>query len=568
MRKVIRIDTKTREVSVTPESNEYRALAGRALTSHFVSQEVVPTCDPLGPENKMIFTGMMLTGTTFSMANRLSVGCKSPLTGGIKEANVGGTAAPYLAAHGIKALILENQPSERECNIVVIAADGEVRIEAANELREAGTYKTVEFLHKKFGPKVSAIVIGPAGERGYLNSSIMVTEFGTEAPCRAAARGGVGAVMGSKGIKAIIIEKAAAPCKFPYADQDAFKEASQVVVQSILDKRGVFSSSGTVGLLGATIPSAMAPYRNFSGGKMNEEELEQFNVGKVLERVRSYGGGTGHACQPGCLVKCSNIVNNEAGEFLTAAFEYETVELFGPNCLIYDMDVLLKIDRFCDDFGFDTIELGASLGVYFESGKMEWGDGAGALAMFESFYAGGSLADDFGMGTQRLGEKYGVKNIPAVKGQAMAAYEPRNLKGTGTTYAIATMGADHTCGPSLSRADLAPTGKEGQLDFAVSMQGPIAAADSNACLFCWAAIMAVGADYAKLINAAYGFEWTVGDVIGMGKKAVEAEREFNRLAGITPEQDRLPEFFYTEPSPATGSVYDITHEEILEKWHV
>jgi aldehyde:ferredoxin oxidoreductase len=271
---------------------------------------------------------------------------------------------------------------------------------------------------------------------------------------------------------------------------------------------------------------------------------------------------------PGCLVKCSNIVNDENGNYLTAGFEYETIELFGPNCKIYDLDVIAKIDRFCDDFGFDTIELAVTLGVYFDSGKMNWSEGAKALAMFESFYAGGELADDFGMGALRLGEKYGVKRIPAVKGQAIAAYEPRNLKGTGMVYALSTMGADHTCGNSITRPEMKGTEKEGVLDFAVGIQNAMAACDSNMCLFSFAATIAEIHEYANAINAAYGYEWTAANVMGMGGKAIATEREFNRRAGFTPAQDALPEFFYKDPAPATGAVFDITAEEVAEKWHV
>ena len=320
-------------------------------------------------------------------------------------------------------------------------------------------------------------------------------------------------------------------------------------------------------MLGITIPSGIAPYQNFSGGIMTAQEQEQFNVTKTMARIRSYGGSTGHACMPGCLVKCSNIVHDENGNYLTASFEYETIELFGPNCKIFDIDVIARLDRFCDDFGFDTIELAVTLGLYFDSGKLEWSDGAKALALFESFYAGGELADDFGMGAQRLGEKYGVRRIPAVKSQAMPAYDPRNLKGTGTVYALSTMGADHTCGNSIVSTELKGTEKVGSLEFATSIQSSMAACDSNMCRFSWVATMAEINEYVNAINAAYGFEWTAEDVIGMGAKTIATEREFNRRAGFTPAEDALPGFFYTEPSSATGAIFDITVDEIAEKWH-
>ena len=569
MRKIVRINTKTNTVSISPESDEYRKLAGRALAAHFVSAEVDPACEPLGPDNKMILAGMMLTGTTFSMANRLSVGCKSPLTGTIKESNVGGTAAPYLAAHGIKALILEDQPEAPACNVILISAAGEIRVENGAYLKGLGTYKSVGLLREKYGEKASVMVIGPAGERQYLNSAIMVTEFGIDSPTRAAARGGVGAVLGSKGIKAIVIEKAAEPYKFPYADWERFKEASKKVTQAILDSRGFLSTDGTAAILGFTIPSGMAPLENFSGGIMSEEDQALFNVTKTMERIRSYGGGTGHACQPGCLVKCSNIVNDANGNFLTAGFEYETIELFGPNCKIHDLDTIAKMDRFCDDFGFDTIEAAVTLGIYRDKkgkGSFEWSDGKDALTMFESFYEGGELADDFGMGAERFGKKYGVRRIPTVKGQAIAAYDPRAMKGTGTVYALSTMGADHTAGNSLGVPGLVGTEKAGSLDFAITKQSAMAAMDSHMCLFCWGVVAADLQVYADMVAAAYGFDLTAADITALGEQTIALEREFNRRAGIRPDQDALPEFFYTDPTPE-GAVFDITAEEIAEKWH-
>jgi len=567
VKNIVRVNCKTEKVMVKPEGEEFKRLGGRALTSKILLEEVNPAGDALGPENKLVIAGMLLSGTSISTANRLSFGAKSPLTGGIKEANTGGDAGSYLARHGIKGIIFEDIPVDKQIRILRIRKDGEILLEDADYLAGKSNYEVVDIISERFDDDVSLISNGIAGERGYFNSAIMVTEMGIKKPCRAAGRGGLGAVMGSKGIKAIVIEKPAKPYMMEMADKKHFMEESKKVIRSVLDGRGVFSKVGTVGLVDATVPMAVAPYKNFNGEAFSEEEKENFNCQKIVERIKKYEGSTGHACQPGCVVKCSNIINDEQGEFLTAGFEYETVELVGPNCAIFDVDVIAQIDRFCDDFGFDTIELGVTLGVYMESGKLSWADEQGALDLLNSFYEGNEIADDFGMGAWRLGQKYGVKHIPTVKGQAMAAYDPRNLKGTGTVYAISTMGADHTCGASLSRRDLVPTEKEGQLEFAVDAQAKMAACDCNVCLFAWAGTAAAGDAYAEAVSAALGGEWTFKDIIEMGRECIIREREFNRLAGISPDQDKLPEFFYSEPSSATGAVYDITFEEIQERWH-
>ena len=362
MKKIVRVNCKSGEIDIKPEGEIFKKLGGRSLTTHILLEEVNPACDALGPENKLIIAGMLLSGTPITTCNRLSFGAKSPLTNGIKESNVGGVAGSHLARHGIKAIIFEDAPEEKQCNILLIDADGKIELKDASYLAGKSNYDLVEIVTEKFGNDVSVISNGIAGERGYFNSSIQVTEMGNGKPCRAAGRGGLGAVMGSKGIKAVVIQKAAEPYVIDMVDRGRFTAASRKVAQSVLDDRGLLSEVGTIGLLGATIPTAMAPYKNFNGGAMTEEEIEKFNAQIVIDRVRSYGGGTGHACQPGCAVKCSNIVNDEQGKFITAGFEYETAELFGPNCALFDVDTIFKIDRFCDDFGFDTIELGVTLG--------------------------------------------------------------------------------------------------------------------------------------------------------------------------------------------------------------
>ena len=564
MKKIVRINTKTGEVLSSPESN-FPRMGGRILTSHIISSEVDPTTDPFGAGNKIVIAGMIPSGTTISSTYRLSVGFKSPLTGGIKESNVGGTAGYFLSGQGIKALILEDKPDKSACNILVIAPDGNIRIEEAPYLEGKGTYETENLLREKFTGKAGFMSVGPAGERGYLNSSIMVTEMGIEHPCRAAARGGGGAVLASKGIKAIVVQQADKPYKLEYVDKEAYDSAAKAVNQSIR-KDNIFSS-GTCVLLGATLPNGIAPYRNFNGGVATEEEQKQFNVQTVMERMQAYGGKIGHPCQPGCMVQCSNTINEKDETFLTGGYEYETIELAGANCGFFDPEVGMRLDRFCDDFGFDTIEFAVTVGIYIDCGKIQWGDHNALFKLFEDIRNRTGPADDFGLGAERLGKKLGAKRIPTVKGQAIAGYEPRNLKGTGTTYATSPMGADHTAGSTLGNPTVVPHEKAGQLELSVGSQDVVVAIDSHICLFAWGNAMKAKEDYLKALSAAFGETWTEEDLLGFGKETLKKEIAFNRAAGIGPEQDKLPDFFYEEPSPVTGSVYDITAGEIEEKWH-
>ncbi|HZK60690.1 MAG TPA: aldehyde ferredoxin oxidoreductase C-terminal domain-containing protein [Anaerovoracaceae bacterium] len=564
MKDIVRINRKTKEVIIQNEGIIYEGLGGRGLISYLMQEEVDPKTDPLGAGNKFILAGMLLSGTPIPTVNRLSIGGKSPLTNGIKESNVGGTAGTYMASHGIKAMIFEDVPEDNILQIFIVKKDGTLSFEDGEYLRGKGTYETTAILFEKLGKDISIVVNGVAGERRYSNSSIQVSEMGTGYPCRAAGRGGMGAVMGTKGLKAIVFEKPYNQYQQKYADKERFEKAKKAIVQSLINSKGILSDVGTVGFMAATIPTGIMPYKNFNGGIMTLEQQEKFNLQTVVERIRAYGGKTGHSCQTGCIIQCSNVINNQNGEQLTAGFEYETAGLFGPNCDIYDIEAIFKMDRFCDDFGFDTIELGASVGAYMEAGKLAWGDAEGVLEMFDSFWEENNpIVEDFGKGAYKLGKKYGSCRIPTVKGQAIAAYDPRNLKGTGVTYALSPMGADHTAGPTLSRRDVNPVGKEGQVDASLAAQVGIAACDCNVCLFSWAGI---AGGLPEAINGTLGYEWSFADILKLGNETLLRERTFNRLAGFNENDDMLPAFFYTEPS-VTGSVYDIPKAEINEKWH-
>ncbi len=196
MAKLLRINTKTKEVSFEELGGELNLLGGRALTSKLIRKEVPPTCHPLGKDNKLIVATGLLSGTPLANSGRISVGGKSPLTGGIKEANAGGTFSQKMAKLGIRGIVLEDKPEEKSTRIIYLDKDG-VKIEDMPELAGLGTYATAEKLFAKYGKKVGILVIGPAGEDLRLGASIQFTDPKGR-PARAAGRGGLGAVMGSK----------------------------------------------------------------------------------------------------------------------------------------------------------------------------------------------------------------------------------------------------------------------------------------------------------------------------------------------------------------------------------
>src|SRR5512136_1881632 len=226
MDKILRINVgaaggpKATEVPV----GEYAGFGGRALTSAIVSKEVPPLCHPLGADNKLVIAPGLLSGTTGAMSGRISVGCKSPLTGGIKESNSGGQASQVLARLGYAALVLEGKPKENDLYKVFINKDG-VKITRDNSLKMLGNYDLVEKMKGEYGEKIACVSIGPAGEMKMCAATVAFTDMELR-PTRHAGRGGLGAVMGSKGVKVIVLDDTGLPMRQP-KDPDKYREANK-----------------------------------------------------------------------------------------------------------------------------------------------------------------------------------------------------------------------------------------------------------------------------------------------------------------------------------------------------
>ncbi len=561
MWKTLRVNTKTGLITEEAYKDSYKTLGGRSLSAQVLTEEVNPACDPLGAENKLIFATGAFAGTSAPTAHRLSVGGKSPLTGGIKEANAGGTVAYGMAGHGIRMIIFEDKPAAG-LKLLHIGGDGKASLKDASGYADLGTYAIVEKAKEEYGDKLQAVAsIGGSGERLYRNAGVTSTEFGTMHPSRVAARGGLGAVMGSKGIKAVIIEKPETRYQPELADKNAFDEAKLAFVKAVTNypSTAAYTKMGTIVNVLGVGPAAVMPYKNFSGGFMKDHG--KIGPHTLLANNAARGGKGGVACQPGCPIRCSNIYNDKDGNYLTSGFEYETVGLCGSNLCISDMDVVAAIDRFCDDFGVDTIETGATLGVCMEAGKIAWGDAEGVKKLLKEMADGTEFGKIMGQGTEACGKHLGVTRIPTVKKQALAAYEPRNLKGTGVTYSMSPMGADHTNGCTVG-TPYPGTDRYCQLFLSRTMMLMSTAADNCMCLFGFllgASRMDLIAEmYAKI----YGVPFTVDHIMGLAVKTLMMERAFNKAAGLNVEDDDLPEFFRTEKSPYTGASFDFSIEEM------
>lgn len=555
------IDMKTLTVKKELLDKEYQEFGGRGLIAQYLIKNVPPKCDPLGEQNQLIFCASVFAGTKLTTAHRLSVGGKSPLTGGIKESNAGGYAAALLAEQGIKLIVVKNLPNDDKLRLLRIDTNGNAFLEEASIYQEVNNYQFVEKIQERFGNDLATICIGSAGARLYKSASIQVSEFRSGHPSRAAARGGLGALMGSKGLKAIVIEKPKEKFKVQYKNESKFNEV--VVKLNRMVATGAqsdpFHEIGTISTIEATGANGILPVDNFSGKLF--PDYKEVGANKFMTNLATRGGRNKISCQPGCVMQCSNSYNDKDGNYLTSGFEYETVALFGPNLHISDLDAIAKMDRICDDMGVDTIETANAIAMCMETGKINWGDVDATLALLKEMVDGTEFGHLLGSGCESVGKSLGSKRIPVVKHQAIAGYDPRNTKGTGITYATSPMGADHTAGLTMGRA-FDDCGRAAQAYASNKLQVAISIADSMMCIFAFAHMVPGLPLLGELMATLYGGEADFSRLGYMGVKTLLTERTFNKMAGMTNEDDRLPDFFYKERSVATGSQFDIIDYEL------
>ena len=572
MSKILRINMGAEggpQVSETP-LGEYERLGGRGLTSAIVSKEVPADCHPLSGENKFVIAPGLLSGTYGAMTGRISVGCKSPLTGGIKEANAGGQPAQVLARLGYAAIVLEGKPKDDTPYKVYINKDG-VKVVPDNTLKMLPNYDLIEKMKGEYGEKIACISIGPAGEMKMAAASVACTDMELR-PTRHCGRGGVGAVMGSKGVKVIVLDDTDMPVR-QAKDPERFKEANKKFVQG-LQQHAVTGQAlpayGTNVLTNIINEVGGYPTYNFKQGQFEGASKISGETEAELEKQR--GGNPTHGCHRGCVIKCSGIYHDKDGNYLTKQPEYETVWAHGGNCGIDDMDAIAKMDFLDDNYGLDTIEMGATIAVAMDAGLARFGDAEAAIRLIEEVGKGTHLGRILGNGAAFTARAFGIERAPVVKGQALPAYDPRAVHGIGVTYATSPMGADHTAGYAVAQnvlkvgGDVDPLKPEGQIELSRNLQIATAAIDSTGmCLFIAFALLDQPETFQAMIdmlNAFYGWNMTVDDFIEMGKKILKMERDFNARAGFTSKDDRLPRFFKTEPLPPHNITFQVKDEEL------
>jgi aldehyde:ferredoxin oxidoreductase len=555
------VDAASQSLERTPVPQEWRTLGGRALTARVLLDRVPPECEPLGPHNSLVFAPGLLVGHMLSSLDRISVGGKSPLTGGVKEANAGGSTGLEMAFLGMKALIISGQPAQPGWWVLYLNKDG-ARFDEAGDLASKGVYEAAEVLQQRYGKKAAIALIGPGGEMRLAASGIQNLDK-DGVPSRIAARGGLGAVMGSKGLKAIVFD--AASCeKPPISDPAAFKQAQKAFTRAVMDhpQSATYRDYGTAAMARMCDSFGALPTRGFSSGIF--EEVEKISGEYMRDLLLERGGASNpsHACMKGCTIQCSNAYGGQDGKAIVSPLEYETIGLMGSNLGIGDLDAIARLNYIVNDLGMDTIEIGAALGVAAQAGLMAFGDDLAAEHLLDEIRRGTPTGRMLGNGATVTGRVLGVERVPAVKGQAMSAYEPRAIKGTGVTYATSPQGADHTCGLTI-RAKVDHLDPKGQAAISRTAQINMAGYDSlGACIFAGFGFAAAPETIRDLLNARYG--WQVGaDILQvLGKECLKIELEFNRRAGFTAADDRLPEWMTAEPLPPHCTIFDVPEEDL------
>ena len=545
--KMIRVNMTTQSCEVVPFPDQWKLLGGRALSAKILLEECDATCDPLGPDNVLVFAPGVMSGTAAPTSGRISVGCKSPLTNGIKEANAGGEPGQHLMKLGYRVVVVTGAPSDSNKRYALeVDADGAKVIEA-NETKGKWNYDLCEGLSEQYTKKASFISIGPAGELLLKGASVACTDQDNRYPTRHAARGGVGAVMGSKGLKYVAIEPGKARVRQPQ-DKKHFGEIIKGYSKAYREGPQMFKY-GTSSVVPLANQLNTFPTKNrISGQSPDVETLDGANIVKSFE---TNGGGM-HNCMTGCIVQCSNVVHGPDGKYKTSALEFETITMLGANCGIADVFDVADLDKLCDDIGLDTIEAGAAIAVYMEADKLDWGNVEGTKSLLKEIAEGTETGRAIGDGAMATGKKYGNKRIPTCKGQSIPAWDPRPLKATGVTYATSAMGADHTAGliinPGLKPEQFAEASQTSQLVNAVCDS-------SGFCQFLQPSITNI----AEFYSAYHAQEITPEQMADQGWQCLVDEWEFNKRAGLTENDDVLPQCMLEDGIGPENAVYDVDH---------
>ncbi len=567
MRRYLHIDLNDQSIREEAFSGDRVARAGRYFIAKSLVEMGVGEVDPLGPDNPLIFSAGPFAGSNWSNANRTSVGCKSPLTGGIKESNGGGSFGLAMGQLHLAGFTLHGAASDWV--VIHLKKDGSFSFDTAAPYMGKGNFECAGMLHEHYGKKVSLAICGPVGEYQGLLAGIAMSDTDRR-PARLCARGGVGAVMGSKKVKAIVCDLDKMPA---FHDRKNVIKGVKTYGAMITEDEAVnvLKDYGTAMMADYTNYVGGLPVNNFSGGRQIDTDSGTLKMGGdfIRELNLERGGETSHACMPGCMIECSNVYADADGKEIVSPVEYETLGLMGTNCGIADPDELARLNYLANDLGVDTIETGAMIGVLMDAGLGDFGDADFMAAAMEAIRTGTADGKLWAQGTAAAGAHYGVRRTPVIKKQGISAYDPRVIEVTGISMMVTAQGADHTTG-NAPKYECSGKDIDELVDVSMEMQVLCATADSlGLCIFGRSITnthidMMVGH-----INDACGTDLAPEFFHELGRETLRYEAEFNKAAGFTEEDDELPDFFYEdalEPSQKVARFHAAEVNASVRRW--
>ncbi len=554
---LLRVNLTSGEIKKEPLDRELARdfIGGRGLAGKMVYDEVSPEVDALSPDNKVFFATGPLTGSTVPTGGRYMVVTKSPLNNTIAASNSGGFWAAELKFAGYDMVIVEGRADQP---VYIWINDDQVEIRPANHLWGKLVGETTDTLLAEVGdPKARVLTIGPAGEKMSLVASVMNDRY------RAAGRTGVGAVLGSKNLKAIVVR---GTTKVESAEPERLKEVLADVSKKIRE-HGVTGQGlpnyGTAVLVNVINETGVFPTKNFqeayfpTAGQISGETLAEKYL---VKRDPCY------RCPIACGRYCR--VDGEEG----GGPEYETIWAFGADCGVDDLKAVIRANNIANEMGLDTISAGATIAVameLYEKGiipaedldgpPLSFGSGEALVAYTRKMGLGEGFGAKLAMGSYRLADSYGHPELAmVVKKQDLPAYDPRGIQGHGLQYATANRGGCHVRGYLVSPEILGIPEKldrsvtEGKAAWAKAFQDLTAVIDSlGMCLF---TSFPLGADdYTNLVNAVTGFNYSVEELLMAGERIWNVERLFNLREGYTAADDTLPPRLLQEPIPSGPS---------------
>ncbi len=566
---ILRVDLTTGTTTVEPLDRDKAKnyIGGRGLGVKYLYDEIDPAVDALSPQNKLLFVTGPLTGTGAPGANRYVVVTKSPLTGCIANSTAAGDFACTMKYAGYDLIILEGK-SEKPVYLWI--DDDRIELRDAAEIWGLDSEETIKAVQKATSLRAKVACIGPAGEN-LVRFACVMNDAG-----RAAGRSGVGAVMGSKNLKAVAVHgtkgvKVADRAGFYQAMDAAFKTLEYEYVEE-------FHQTGTPGVLSLVHEFGVLPTRNFSVGV---NDFADKISGETLADTLSVRKRMGVAC-PGCPVACGRVTKISTGKFAGQGFgpEYETIGMFGSNCGVDDFEAIAAANFVCNRMGMDTISTGNSIASameMFEKGlipesdigfPLEFGDADAIVKLAQMTADREGFGDVLADGSYRMGEKYGTTDyFMGVKKQEFPSYDPRGLQGMGLGYATGPRGACHIRGEAQDLDLYGVMNWRLTADRGLEVLDPLRSDDKpplvkdvqdwftmiDSCGMCnFMFFLMVDEDQMRqLIETATGVD--MGGYEGFmrtGERVFNIETLFNRRAGITNEWDTLPKRMLETPMPA------------------